>query len=125
MSAIRKFFAKRYTKEEFSWILQDWANSVYSLMITTAIFPIFFKDLRYIGKNIASKMYSILKTVTLSSILYKLGIIIANETATPIQGLLIIFFRRGRTFISGCFIIAVFIDSVLILISQKSLVSSL
>ena len=43
MSAIRKFFASRYTKEEFSWILQDWANSVYSLMITTAIFPIFFK----------------------------------------------------------------------------------
>ena len=26
-----------------SWILYDWANSVYSLVITTALFPIYFK----------------------------------------------------------------------------------
>lgn len=43
MSKIRNFIKSRYTKEEFAWILQDWANSVYSLMITTAVFPIFFK----------------------------------------------------------------------------------
>lgn len=36
---------KTYTKEEKSWILQDWANSVYSLMITTAVFPIYFKTI--------------------------------------------------------------------------------
>ena len=36
----RKF---NYTKIEKSWILQDWANSAYSIMITTAIFPLFFK----------------------------------------------------------------------------------
>ncbi|MBC1399815.1 MFS transporter [Listeria fleischmannii] len=33
-----------YTKEEKSWILQDWANSAYSIMITTAILPIYFKS---------------------------------------------------------------------------------
>lgn len=44
MSKIKQLILSRYTKEEFSWILQDWANSVYSLMITTAIFPIFFKS---------------------------------------------------------------------------------
>lgn len=33
----------RYTKEERSWIMQDWANSAYSIMITTAVFPLFFK----------------------------------------------------------------------------------
>ncbi|MGP6146239.1 MFS transporter [Jeotgalibaca sp. A122] len=33
----------KYTKEERSWILQDWANSAYSIMITTAVFPLFFK----------------------------------------------------------------------------------
>ncbi|EUJ33217.1 major facilitator superfamily permease [Listeria floridensis FSL S10-1187] len=33
----------KYTKEERSWILQDWANSAYSIMITTAILPIYFK----------------------------------------------------------------------------------
>lgn len=33
-----------YDKAEWSWIFQDWANSAYSLMITTAIFPIFYKS---------------------------------------------------------------------------------
>ena len=33
----------KYTKLEKSWILQDWANSAYSIMITTAVFPLFFK----------------------------------------------------------------------------------
>lgn len=32
------------TKQEKSWILYDWANSAYSIAITTAILPIFFKD---------------------------------------------------------------------------------
>ncbi|MDN5346071.1 MFS transporter [Petrotoga miotherma DSM 10691] len=32
------------TKEERSWILYDWANSAYSVAITTALLPIFFKD---------------------------------------------------------------------------------
>ena len=31
------------TKQERSWILYDWANSAYTLVITTAILPIFFK----------------------------------------------------------------------------------
>ena len=35
-----KKFLSGYTKKEWAWILQDWANSVYSLMITAAIFPI-------------------------------------------------------------------------------------
>lgn len=33
----------QFYKAEWSWIFQDWANSAYSLMITTAIFPIFYK----------------------------------------------------------------------------------
>lgn len=33
----------KYTLPEKSWILQDWANSAYSIMITTAVFPLFFK----------------------------------------------------------------------------------
>jgi UMF1 family MFS transporter len=31
------------TKEERSWILYDWANSAYSIIVTTALFPIYFK----------------------------------------------------------------------------------
>ncbi|WP_027634356.1 MFS transporter [Clostridium hydrogeniformans] len=32
------------TKKEKSWILYDWANSAYSIVITTAILPVFFKQ---------------------------------------------------------------------------------
>lgn len=32
------------TKQERSWILQDFANSAYSIIITTAILPVFFKE---------------------------------------------------------------------------------
>jgi len=31
------------TREERSWILYDWANSAYSIIVTTALFPIYFK----------------------------------------------------------------------------------
>ncbi|WP_243292178.1 MFS transporter [Bacillus sp. FJAT-47783] len=34
---------KRFSKEEKSWIFYDWANSAYSVIITTAIFPLFYK----------------------------------------------------------------------------------
>ncbi|WP_139365716.1 MFS transporter [Shouchella patagoniensis] len=34
---------KQFTKEESSWMLYDWANSAYSIIITTAVFPLFFK----------------------------------------------------------------------------------
>lgn len=57
-----------------------------------------------------SKIYSNLKTVTSSKILYKQGIIIAKETATPTHGLFFIFFIIGKSFISGCLVNAIFID---------------
>lgn len=34
---------KKYTKEENSWMFYDWATSAYSIIISTAIFPIFYK----------------------------------------------------------------------------------
>lgn len=46
----RKF---NYTKIEKSWILQDWANSAYSIMITTAVFPLFFKAVA-IGADVSA-----------------------------------------------------------------------
>ncbi|WP_212715426.1 MFS transporter [Thermosipho ferrireducens] len=33
-----------FTKEEKSWIMYDWANSAFSVAITTAILPIYFKN---------------------------------------------------------------------------------
>lgn len=35
---------KKFTKTEQSWMMYDWANSVYSLIITAAVFPIFYKS---------------------------------------------------------------------------------
>ncbi|MDO5655957.1 MAG: MFS transporter [Flavobacteriaceae bacterium] len=32
-------------KQQFAWAFYDWANSVYSLVITTAIFPIYFSSI--------------------------------------------------------------------------------
>ncbi len=37
------------TRQERSWVLYDWANSAYSIIITTAIFPIFFKSVAASG----------------------------------------------------------------------------
>jgi len=37
------------TRQERSWVLYDWANSAYSIIITTAIFPIFFKSVAAAG----------------------------------------------------------------------------
>lgn len=34
---------KHFSKEERSWILQDWANSAFSLTVVTAVFPLFYK----------------------------------------------------------------------------------
>lgn len=34
---------KKYSKEENSWIFYDWANSAYSIIITTAVFPLYYK----------------------------------------------------------------------------------
>lgn len=34
---------KGFSKEEKSWIFYDWANSAYFLIITTAVFPLFYK----------------------------------------------------------------------------------
>lgn len=33
----------RMSKPEKSWVFYDWANSAYSILITTAIFPLYFK----------------------------------------------------------------------------------
>lgn len=36
---------KGFTREEKSWIMYDWANSAYSIIITTSVLPIFFKSI--------------------------------------------------------------------------------
>ena len=40
----------KLTKEEKSWILQDFANSAYSITVTTALLPMYFKEV--VGKHL-------------------------------------------------------------------------
>lgn len=40
---------KKLTKQEKSWILYDWANSAYSMTITSTILPIYFKSVAESG----------------------------------------------------------------------------
>lgn len=42
------------TKAERSWILNDWANSAYAVAITTAILPIYYKDVAARGLDPAT-----------------------------------------------------------------------
>lgn len=37
--------SQRFTKVERSWILYDWANSVYATIMMAALFPIYFTSL--------------------------------------------------------------------------------
>lgn len=51
---------KNFTREEKSWIFYDWANSAYSVVITAAILPIFFKTMAKnagISPNIADSYW--------------------------------------------------------------------
>ena len=43
----KKIFKKREGEEKvkWGWAMYDWANNVYSLVITTAIFPVFYNNL--------------------------------------------------------------------------------
>ena len=43
----KNIFKKRESEEKvkWGWAMYDWANNVYSLVITTAIFPVFYNNL--------------------------------------------------------------------------------
>ena len=44
MSAEGKIRQKRFNKKEWSWIMYDWANSIYATNISAAIFPILYSQ---------------------------------------------------------------------------------
>lgn len=54
---------KRFTKTEKSWILYDWANSVYATNIMAAIFPIYFAS---VAGDVGNKWWGV--GVSLSSL---------------------------------------------------------
>lgn len=54
-----QFRRSRYTKAQNGWAFYDWANSVYSLVIATAVFPIYFEaatpeSIFFLGRKFAN-----------------------------------------------------------------------
>jgi UMF1 family MFS transporter len=45
------------TREERSWILYDWANSAYTIIVTTAIFPLFYQTVTSEATYVATWAY--------------------------------------------------------------------
>lgn len=52
----KKELKQRFTKAEKSWIMYDWANSVYATNIMAAIFPIYYAS---VATDIGNKWYGI------------------------------------------------------------------
>lgn len=48
---MKKEFPKGSKKLLFAWAFYDWANSVYSLVITSAIFPIYYQNLFHLANT--------------------------------------------------------------------------
>lgn len=59
-----RFRKSRFTRTQNAWAFYDWANSVYSLVIATAIFPIYFESvtpdsISFLGMHVSStSLYS-------------------------------------------------------------------
>jgi len=83
----------KYNKEEKSWMLYDWASSAYSIIITTAIFPIYFKSVAdNAGVNQADSTAYLGYTISISTfILALLGPILG--TLADYKGMKGKFFR--------------------------------
>lgn len=82
----------RYTKQEKSWMMYDWANSAYSIIITTAIFPIYYKSVaENADVNIANSTAYLGYTISIATfILAMLGPILG--TIADYRGMKKLFF---------------------------------
>jgi MFS transporter, UMF1 family len=63
----------KYSKKEKSWMMYDWASSAYSIIITTAIFPIFYKAVAdHAGVNHADSTAYLGYTISISTFILAL-----------------------------------------------------
>lgn len=71
---------KRFTKQENSWMFYDWANSAYSIIISTAVFPLYYKAAaRNAGMDAATSTANLGYTIAIATfILAMLGPILGT-----------------------------------------------
>ena len=97
MRSTKKF---RFTKAEKSWILYDWANSVYATNIMAAIFPIVYAT---IADDTGDKWYGI--AVSVSSLLIAL--------LAPILGSVGDFPRMKKKLFTACLVFGLFFTGLM------------
>lgn len=98
------------TKQERSWILYDWANSAYSVAITTALLPIFFKDFAAAGMPdyLSTAYWGYASTIAT----------LAVAIMAPILGTLADYRNYKKRFLSTFILIGVLFTSSLSLIQE-------
>lgn len=76
----------KYNNEVNAWCMYDWANSVYSLVITTAIFPIFYNSVTTSASG--SDIVSFFGIEIVNSVLYSYSLSFSFLILTIIQPIL-------------------------------------
>ncbi|MFW5694902.1 MAG: MFS transporter [Alkalispirochaeta sp.] len=94
------------TREERSWVTYDWANSAYSIVITTAIFPLFYESIAPAQIYVSTWGYA-------NSIASLLVAVLA-----PVLGTIADYWGRKKKFFSFFFLIGVITTVSLILVGE-------
>ena len=76
----------KYSKKVNAWCMYDWANSVYSLVITTAIFPIFYNSVTTSASG--SDIVNFFGLEIVNSVLYSYSLSFSFLILTIIQPIL-------------------------------------
>jgi UMF1 family MFS transporter len=104
-------------KQERSWVFYDWANSAYSIAITTAIFPIFFKSV--LSKGVEG--YTSTAWLGYGNSIYTLVIAVL----APVLGTIADYKNYKKRFFLGFFLLGVIATACLALTREGGWISAL
>jgi MFS transporter, UMF1 family len=96
----------KMSREERSWVTYDWANSAYSIVITTAIFPLFYESIAPAEIYVSTWGYA-------NSIASLLVAVLA-----PVLGTIADYWGRKKKFFSFFFLIGVITTVSLVLVGE-------
>lgn len=97
---------RKLNREERSWITYDWANSAYSIVITTAIFPLFYESITPAEIYVSTWGYA----NSLASLFV--------AVLAPVLGTIADYWGRKKKFFSVFFLIGVVTTISLVLVGE-------
>ena len=68
-----------------TWAFYDWSNSVYSLVISTAVFPIYYESVTSVNNGIVNFLGISFHNTTLLSYSLSLSFLIVASASSPIS----------------------------------------